>query len=128
MGAAIGGSIESITIRNRLLAVAADAEASIKLGGKENEVQSNGGGTARLIQTQVPWSITGLEVEINSDQADAEFLKEVAEGHEFVPVTITLASGVTYQGNGQVTDAIETSSQKATASISLMGPGELTQQ
>lgn len=128
MGAAIGGSIESITIRNRLFPVAADAEANRKLGGLENEVQSNGDGTARLIQTRVPWSLSGVEVEINDSRADAEFLKEIAETHDFVPITITLASGVTYQGDGQITDAVETSSQKATASISLMGPGEMTQQ
>lgn len=128
MGAAIGGSIESITIRNRVFPVAADAEANRKLGGFENEVQANGDGTARLVQTRVPWSITGVEVEVNDTRADAEFLKEIADTHDFVPITITLASGITYQGDGQITDVLEVSSQKATASISLMGPGELTQQ
>jgi hypothetical protein len=128
MGAAIGGSIESLTIRNRLFPVAADAEASRKLGGFENEVSANGDGGARLIKTRVPWSLTGVEVEVNDSRADAEFLKEIADGHDFVPITITFVSGITYQADGQITDALEVSSQKATAAISLMGPGEMTQQ
>ncbi len=128
MGAAIGGSIESLTIRNRVFPVASDAEANRKLGGFENEVQSNGDGSARMIKTRVPWSLTGVEVEVNDDRADAEFLKEVADSPDFVPITITFVSGVTYQGSGQLTDTVEVSSQKATASISLMGPGEMTQQ
>ncbi len=44
--AAVGGSIESVTLDGRTFAVAADAEAQRKLGGFENEVQANGDGTA----------------------------------------------------------------------------------
>lgn len=125
---AVGGSIESISIRGRLFPVAADAEANKKLGGYENEVQSNGDGTARLVKTRVPWMIDGVQVEINDTRNDAEFLQEIADGLELVPITITLASGVTYQGTGTITGEIQSSSQNATASISLSGAGTLTQQ
>ena len=76
---AIGGSIQSVSIRGRLFAVASDAEANKKLGGFENEVQANGNGTARLVKTRVPWSIDGLQIEIDDNRADHEFLKEIAE-------------------------------------------------
>lgn len=125
---AIGGSIESISIRGRLFPVASDAEANKKLGGFENEVAANGDGTARLIKTRVPWSIEGLQIEINDARADHEFLQEIADGLEFVAVTMTLAGGVTYQGSGQLTDVVQASSQSATATITVMGPGTLTQQ
>ena len=91
---AVGGSIESISIRGRLFPVAADSEATRKLGGFENEVQANGDGSARIVKTRVPWSLDGLQVEINDTRADEEFLQEIADALEPVPITITLASGV----------------------------------
>lgn len=126
--AAVGGSIESVTIRGRVFPVAADAEAQRKLGGWENEVQANGDGTARIIKTRVPLNISGLMLEVDDDRGDHEFLQDVANALDFVPVGITYASGVTYQGSATVTDELQTSSQSSTASVSLSGPGILTRQ
>lgn len=128
MPAAVGGSIQAITIRARIFPVAADADATLKLGGWENEVASNGDGTARLIKTRVPWRIDSVPVEINHSRADAEFLKEIADGFDFVPVTIELASGVVYEGTGQLSEEVTSSTQSATATITLVGPGDLVQQ
>lgn len=125
---AVGGPIESISIRGRLFAVASDADAEKKLGGFENEVSPNGDGTARLIKSRVPWGIDGLEVEIKDDRADLEFLQEIADGLDFVAITMTHASGVTYEGAGIVVDEIQASSQNATAKIKLEGPGSLVAQ
>lgn len=125
---AVGGSIESISIKGRLFPVAADAEANRKLGGFENEVQPNGDGTARLVKTRVAWMLDGLTVEINDDRADQEFLQGIADGNDFVPITITLASGVTYQGTGTLTGEFQMSTQASTAQLSLGGPDVLTQQ
>jgi hypothetical protein len=125
---AVGGSIESISIRGRLFPVASDAEANKKLGGFENEVQANGDGTARLVKTRVPWSIDGLQVEVSDARGDAEFLQEIADSFDFVAITMTLASGITYQATGTISDEVQSSSQNATASITLSGPGGLSQQ
>lgn len=126
--AAVGGSIESITLASRNFAVAADAEAERKLGGFENEVQANGDGTARLIKTRVPLSISGLTVEIDDFRGDAEYLQSLANLPDFFPISITYASGVVYQGRAQLVDENTSSSQSATAEISLSGPGILTRQ
>lgn len=126
--AAVGGSIESITLEGRGFAVAADAEAQRKLGGFENEVQANGDGTARLIKTRVPLSIDGLTVEIDDDRADQEFLQELSNRNDFFPVVISYASGNDYQGTAQIVGETQASSQNATAAVSLMGPGVLTKQ
>ena len=126
--AAVGGSIESITLDGRNFAVAADAEAQRKLGGFENEVQANGDGTARLIKTRVPLSIDGMTVEIDDDRADQEFLQELSNRNDFFPIAISYASGATYQGTAQIVGETQTSSQNATASVNLMGPGILTKQ
>lgn len=125
---AVGGSIESISIRGRLFPVAADAEVNRKLGGFENEVQPNGDGSARLVKTRVSWLLDGVQVETNDTRADHEFLKEIADGLDFVPITITYASGLTYQGTGTITSEVQASSQSATTTITLSGPGSLTQQ
>jgi len=126
--AAVGGSIESLTLDGRNFVVASDAEANRKLGGFENEVQSNGDGTARLIKTRVPLSLDGMTVEIDDDRGDHEFLQALSDRPDFWPVAITYASGTTYQGTAQIVGETQASSQNATASLSLMGPGILTKQ
>jgi hypothetical protein len=128
MGAAIGGPIESVSMRGRLFPVAADADAERKLGGFENEVSPNGDGTARIIKTRVPWSISGLALEINEDRGDQQFLKEIADGNDFVTMTVTFASSHTYQGRGIIADEINFSSQNSTAEVTLSGPGEASKQ
>ena len=125
---AIGGSLESVTIRGRNFAVAADAEANRKLGGFENEVMSNGDGTARIVKTRVPLVLDGVVVEIDDSRGDHEFLQEVADLNDFVTIALTYASGVTYQGSATITGEFQASSQSATAPVTLMGPGVLTKQ
>ena len=126
--AAVGGSIEEVTLSGRSFAVAADAEAQRKLGGFENEVLANGNGTARIIKTRVPLSIDGLTIEVDDSRADQEFLQELADCPDFWVLAITYASGITYQGTAQIVGENPASSQSATAAISLMGPGVLTKQ
>jgi len=126
--AAVGGSIESISLAGRNFAVAADAEAQRKLGGFENDVQANGDGNARIIKTRVPLSIDGLTLEVDDDRGDHEYLQTLANATDFFAIAITYASGVTYQGRAQITGELQASSQNATAAVSLMGPGLLTKQ
>ncbi len=125
---AVGGSIESVTLDGREFAVAGDAEAQRKLGGFENEIQSNGNGTARIIKTRVPLSIDGLTLDTDDDRGDQEFIQELANRNDFFPIAITFASGSTYQGSAQIVGDLQTSSQSAMTSVNLMGPGNLTSQ
>jgi hypothetical protein len=126
--AAVGGSIESITLAGRNFAVTADAESQRKLGGFEIEVQANGNGTARMIKTRVPLMLEGITVEIDDDRADQEYLQELTNGNDFFPIVISYASGNDYQGSAQIVGETTASSQNASASISLSGPGVLTKQ
>lgn len=126
--AAVGGSIESITLNGREFAVAADAEVQRKLGGWENEVQANGDGSARIIKTRVPLSLDGLTLNIDDGRADHEYLQALTARTDFFPVGITYASGITYQGTAMIVGEMQASSQNATASVSLMGPGILKKQ
>jgi hypothetical protein len=125
---AIAGSMESITIDGRSFAVTADADTSRKLGGFENEVQSNGDGTARTVKTRVPWSLTGVVVEIDDTTSDHEFLQSLQNSNRNVPITATYVSGVTYQATGQVVGEVVFSNQSSTTSLDLSGSGEMTSQ
>lgn len=124
----IGGSIQSVTLDGRTFAVAADVEAQRKLGGFENEVQANGDGTARLIKTRMPLSLDGLSIETDDDRGDQEYLQALANQPEFFAISITFASGVTYQATAQIVGEMAASSQSAMTSVSLMGPGIMTRQ
>lgn len=126
--AAVGGSIESLTLNGREFPVAADAEAQRKLGGFENDVLANGDGSAREIKTRVPLSISGITLETDDSRGDHEFLQEFADTPGFKPIAITYASGITYQGSAQIVEEMQVSSQNTTAAISLKGPGKLTKQ
>lgn len=126
--ATVGGSIESVNLDGRNFAVAADAEAQRKLGGFENEVMANGDGSARLIKTRMPFSITGLQIDIDDNRGDHEYLQDLADENDFFPGSITYASGQTFQGRMQIGGEFTVSSQSSTASIDLMGPSRLTRQ
>jgi len=126
--AAIGGSIESITLDGRTYSVAADADVARKLGGSENDVQANGDSTSRLIKTRVAWSLADATVSIDDSNGDAEFLQELANRNGFFPCTITLSGGAIYQGDGQLTGEMPTQTQATTAPLNIMGTGVLTKQ
>lgn len=126
--AAVGGSLESVSLAGRPFPVAADAEAQRKIGGFENEVMANGDGSARLIKTRVPLSLDGVTVEIDDSRGDQEFLQELANLTDFFDIALTYASGQVWQGRAQLTGENPASSQSATAAISLSGPGILTRQ
>lgn len=126
--AAIGGSIESVSIDGRNFPVAADADSQRKLGGSENEVEANGDGSGRMIKTRVPWSIDGLTLTIDDSRLDHEFLQMLADRSDFFPIAVTYASGRVYQGTGQITGEFQVGNQAQTGAIALKGPGALTPQ
>ena len=124
----IGGSIESVNLNGRTFPVAADADVNRKLGGFENDVQANGDGSGRLIKTRVPFNLEGLQLSMDDDRGDHEFLQDLADTKGFFPINITYASGSVYQGSGQITGEFQAASQAATAAVNLMGTGVLSKQ
>jgi len=125
---AVGGSIEAVTIDGRLFPVAADADSGRKYGGFENEIQMNGNGTFRTVKTRVAWMLDGLTLSFDDNQADLEFLQDVADATEPVDISITYASNVTVESKGQIVGELKASSQNATVPVTLSGGGRLAQQ
>jgi hypothetical protein len=125
---ATGGSIENVNVHGRDFSVAADADSNRKLGGFESDVEANGDGTGRKIKTRVPWTLSGISVDIDDSNGDAEYLQAIADDNTFGPITITYASGAVYQGTGTVAGEFVTASMSTTAAIELKGTGKLTKQ
>ena len=125
---AIAGPLESIGLDGTPFAVVADADTTRKLGGSENAIQINGDGTATLIVTKVGWSVTGINVSIDDTNGDAEVLQALQDSKRFFPVTLTYASGVTYQGTGQLLGEGGFSNATSAAAVELGGGGKLTPQ
>lgn len=123
-----GGSIESISINNRIFAVAADADAERDLGGFTIERMPNGNGSVRRKKVRKPWSLSGLTVSVDDNNQDQEFLQDLADSEEEVPITITYVSGITYGGTGGIEGDIKFTNQNTTAEISLAGGFKLEQQ
>ena len=125
---AIAGSIESISFAGRNFAVTADNEPTVKLGGYENEILANGNQTSRQKKVAMSHSVTGLEVEIDNDNGDFEFLQDRADSARFEAFSITYADGNTYQGSSQIQGELTYNPGNATASLDFGGSGKLTKQ
>lgn len=122
---AVGGSMEKVAIRGRVFPVAADADSNRDLGGYTNETLPNGDGSARKKKTRKPWKVDGVALEIDDNRGDQEFLQEIADSEEFVPMTFTYVTGISYSGRGTVEGDLQASSAEATAPLTFTGPGKL---
>jgi hypothetical protein len=126
--ALVGGSIQAVSIGGTDFAVTADADAKLRLGGTKLSPQRYGNGTTIFTGSTEPWSLTDLEIGIEADRGHLQFLQSVASAFDPVPCTITLVDGTVYSGMGELVDDHDFSTAKATATISLMGSGQLTKQ
>lgn len=123
-----GGSIENISVAGRQFSVPADGDSNTSLGGRSNEVESNGDDTARILQTRGPWMISDVDVAVDDANGDLEFLQATSDAGVFVDMTIKYASGETYQGRGIPTGDLQKASANQTVSLVLKGQGKLTKQ
>ena len=123
---ALGGSAKRLDVAGRPFAVAGDADVTLDLGGMQNEAQSNGDGSARYVQTRKVWSMTGVAISIDHSRGDLQYLQAIADAGEPVEIGILLAGNDYYSGTGIPTDAIQMSTQNATAPVGFSGEGVLT--
>jgi hypothetical protein len=126
--AVIGGAPLSVTIWGRRFSITADNSTSRRLGGVSNEVQENSDGTTRKIETRKSWKYDSLQVVIDDDNGDQEYLQSVADSKEYGAISLEYPSGRIYQGVGTITDEIMMEAGSTTATISLAGDGVLTPQ
>jgi len=120
------GAARDMTINGRVFKVAHDGPGSKDIGGRNNEIQMNGDGSSRTIQSVVPGSFTDVQVEIDDTRGDHEFLQNLSNEGLPVPVVMTYADNVSYTGDLVLTGEIRPDKSTGIASLSFMG-GTLTQ-
>lgn len=116
------GDIRQLTIDGREFDVKGeDANVNIDLGGYTNTVGINGNGTTHTTQRRKIAGFSGCPISVDDTREDLEFLQNIANDAREVPVTITLASGVTYSGSLTVVGDLGKSTGDGTSTIEMRG-------
>jgi hypothetical protein len=99
MGAVKGGDIRQLTINSREFDVkGGDANVNIDTGGFANEAGLTGNGNLAVTQRRKAAGFSDCPIVIDDTRQDLEYLQDIANKGESVPVTMTLASGKVYSG------------------------------
>lgn len=117
----INGAIRSLTVGGRGFKVAHDGTGNKDLGGRNNEVQMNGDGSFRTIQTVMPGSLNDLQLELDDSRGDHEYLQGLANAGLPVPVVATYASAESYTGDLVITGEIKHDKTSGLVTLSFMG-------
>ncbi len=117
----IAGPFESHTFNGRRFTCDADDDTKLKPSGRNNEVKPNGDGTSRVVQQRVVASLDGINLVIDLDNGDDEFLQELKNSGEMFDYSGTTNDGVVWSGKMQIVDDLEISFKEGTASLSLKG-------
>ena len=106
--------------------MATDGPGSKNIGGRKNEIQMNGDGSTRTIQSVVPGAFTDIQFEIDDSRGDQEYLQDIADQGLAVPCVATYASNTSFTGRLTITGEINADESTGIATMSFMG-GNLTQ-
>jgi len=115
------GAWESIIINGRRFTCKNDDSVKVQIPGYENEVMTAGDGSTFIKKKYHTGQISDINVFCNPKNDDFEFLQEVQNSMEFVPVSGTKLDGTVYNGEMQITDALEHDDSENTVSLTLMG-------
>lgn len=116
------GDIRQLTFFGKELDIKGeDANVNIDLGGYTSEQGINGNGTLHGTKRRKKASVTDVPVSIDDTRQDLEFLQGKADSGEAGPLSITLASGVTYSGTMALVGEIKKATGDGTASLTFEG-------
>jgi hypothetical protein len=116
------GDIRQLTYFGKELDIKGeDANVVIDLGGYANETGINGNGTLHGTRRRKKASVADVPVSLDDNRGDLEFLQEKVNSGEAGPLSITLASGVTYAGSMVLVGEVKKSTGDGTASLTWEG-------
>jgi hypothetical protein len=122
MGSIRAGDIRQFTYFGKELDIKGeDANVGLDLGGYQGETGINGNGTLHGTRRRKKASLSDVPVSIDDDRKDLEFLQEKADANEPGPLTIGLASGVTYRGSMVLVGEVKKSTGDGIASLTFEG-------
>lgn len=121
MASVRSGDIIQVTINGAEFDPKGDTGCDIFAGGYSNEAAANGNGSLHVTQKKVLGGFDNLAVSIDDTGQQLEALQEIADEGEPVPVSVTLPSGVTYQGSLVLVGEVKKSTSDGVATFSMRG-------
>ena len=117
------GPAESIVIAGRRFPCNSEDDVTVRLPGFTNEVKMHGDGSSHNVKSRKSGKLSGINVYINHEEDDLEFLQEQMDKHENIDIVLTMCDGTVYNGNMQIVgESTEESSKEGWAPIEFEGP------
>jgi hypothetical protein len=116
------GALKKVQVKGRGYAVSGENAGNRVLGGRENEVAKNGDATIRILQKEVSWKLSDLE--LAADYAGQQHIQEIADAGEEVPIMWTLADNTIMAGLGIPTGPIEFDQMTGLLKVTFEGSGK----
>lgn len=117
-----GGDIRQFKIKGREFEPAPEASFELMPSGYDNAYTATGNGKAVGVQRRVLGGIDGIEVSIDNGRGDLEYLTELKNAGELVPVNLTLADGSAWTGSMGIEGEFRFNTGEGRASFALRGP------
>jgi hypothetical protein len=117
------GPAESIIIAGRRLVCNAEDDVSIQLSGWTNKNKLHGDGSSHIAKARKSGTIEALNVYIDHERDDLEFIQTEMDKHSYLDVSLTMCDGRVYAGSMQFTgDSTAEGGKDGFAPITLEGP------
>jgi hypothetical protein len=117
------GPAESLIIAGRRFVCNADDDVNIRLPGFTNEVKMHGDGSAHSSKSRKAGRISSLNLYVNNEENDLEYLQEQMDKHEFLDISLTMCDGTVYAGSMVIVgESTEEAIKEGWAPIEFEGP------
>lgn len=117
-----GGDVRGFSLGGRSFQVITEAAFELTPSGKQNEFKATGAGQMVGTQKRVLGAIDGIEVSIDNESGDLEYLSGVRDDGEPVAANLDLADGSAWAGSLGIEGDLKYKTDTGTATLSLRGP------
>lgn len=102
------GDIRQLKINSREFDVkGGDSAVKIRLAGFQNEMELSGNGNPLIRQRRKLAGFSDCPIMVDDTNQDLEYLQSLADAATPVPVSMTLATGITYGGTLAIVSDLE---------------------
>ncbi len=124
---AIGGAPKLVNIDGRAFRCTGGSDFKRTQGGFKKEHSPNGDGltvTTKLVP--VEWKFEGIELIIDGENGDKEFLDQVRDSPRDVPINVLMPDDTLSIATGTIVGDFSDSSQSSSAAVTFSGGGKYT--
>lgn len=117
-----GGGIRQLKLKGREFEPVDEASFEFTPSGYDHENKAAGNGVMVGIEKRVLAAIDGIEVYIDNDRGDLEYLTDLKNAGEPFAVNCTVAGGKTWSGSMAIEGELKYSTAEGKATFALRGP------